>query len=747
MSDIDGVLRMAIDRAALSNAAFKCDRENRMLRHVRLMSRGRMYPVTGKYGVYEIDDVSIEQGRAAVSAARGGLKCRFTHPELTAMAGASADDLGHRLGRVINPTVENGDLYGDVRIAKYADSSPMGPLGQYVMDMADEEPEGFGLSLQVLESEAELDMESVAHLRIRAATACDVVGEPASNPNGLLSRAPRAPGAPGGAPGAPEPKPDAEPDTTDEPPGGDPADKPAACEDTTMSKIAPQGTGDAAPPAGGPPSEPAPAVPAQVPAAAVADAGAPQAVTMSAGQLTAHVLNMSRQHGLEDGWADAVLASGRAVTVDALNAAALDAIARRNPPRSTGASNVQVGEDLNMATLAADMEDALLLRSGNGQLHVVDMMTMQARPREPRPRALQFARHDWLHMGRQWMATLGFRNAFDLDRETVARSMLLNKWELRDRFPTLNMAAGVSDWGEITRDAINKAAAAQYLLAPPKWPLIAQRRLANDFRDLWTIRVSDAPLLIDLTEKMELQFPDILSDASERYRVIRQAGGMRVTFQAILADDLGVFSTIPNRLVQGAKQAEDKKVFSLLAGGAATAMRDSYYVFSSQHSNLLSATGDVGAPSVVTLNKAQKKLRRATGPKGNYLDLPLAFVVVPPALEGVTVQLAGSDYEPLASTGTTHMGNNIWKGRFTPVVSPFLEDSGVTGYSSTAWYALADYRQGAVSTIEIAFIRGYEAPQVEIERQFGTGDFKIAVVHAFGAQVAEYRGMVKNNGA
>lgn len=129
-----------------------------------------------------------------------GIKVRFTHP------GLSADGMGTLLGRMKNFRMEGDRAVGDIHLARSAHKTPDGDLASYVMDMADEDPEAFGMSIVFDHDIGEEDRFEAAHenedghfespdnenssgyrhIRLAKLWASDVVDEPAANPQGLF---------------------------------------------------------------------------------------------------------------------------------------------------------------------------------------------------------------------------------------------------------------------------------------------------------------------------------------------------------------------------------------------------------------------------------------------------------------------------------------------------------------------------------------------------------------------------------
>lgn len=133
-----------------------------------------------------------------------GLKVRFSHPS------ASSDGTGKYVGKIFDAYLsEDGNrVLGDLHIAPAAHKSPDGNLAEWLFEMAENNPEAFGLSI-VFESDpqAEADFydahttdsgefqspdaaneKQLPHVRLSKLRAADVVDDPAANPEGLFQR-------------------------------------------------------------------------------------------------------------------------------------------------------------------------------------------------------------------------------------------------------------------------------------------------------------------------------------------------------------------------------------------------------------------------------------------------------------------------------------------------------------------------------------------------------------------------------
>lgn len=190
---------MAIERfrsLPLKDKPAQVDREAKVIRGV---SCAQAVEALG-HGM-ALDDTSIQQLVTLGNSAKQGVKSRFTHP------GLSSDGLGKMLGRLKNFRQEADKAVADLHLSSLAFKSPSGNLGEYVMDMAEQEPESFGMSVVIdtkrvwpLDSGMEIEAGSMEDrpansttqipvARIHNFVACDAVDEPAANRDGIFSSA------------------------------------------------------------------------------------------------------------------------------------------------------------------------------------------------------------------------------------------------------------------------------------------------------------------------------------------------------------------------------------------------------------------------------------------------------------------------------------------------------------------------------------------------------------------------------
>jgi hypothetical protein len=162
-----------------------------------------------------LDSEFISQTHEAINASELGIKSRFTHPSL------SADGLGTHLGRAMDAKRVGDQVLADLHFATVGHNSPgKGDLVRYVMQLADEDPLAFGLSIvydadidaereffvehggkiiedpdfgelwdnEEFESPDPLNTKNLIHARLLELRAVDFVDEPAANAGGLFTR-------------------------------------------------------------------------------------------------------------------------------------------------------------------------------------------------------------------------------------------------------------------------------------------------------------------------------------------------------------------------------------------------------------------------------------------------------------------------------------------------------------------------------------------------------------------------------
>lgn len=139
---------------------------------------------------WKVDAVTLDQLERLVNQRNVGTKVRFAHPNM------SRDGMGRHLGRAANArrvSDPSGDYTAvDITLSDAAKRSPNGDLFNHVLDLAEQTPEDFGLSLAPqMDREAmgkmTPDEKGLVPIRLKGLSAIDVVDDPAATRGGMFS--------------------------------------------------------------------------------------------------------------------------------------------------------------------------------------------------------------------------------------------------------------------------------------------------------------------------------------------------------------------------------------------------------------------------------------------------------------------------------------------------------------------------------------------------------------------------------
>lgn len=251
----------------------------------------------------------------------------------------------------------------------------------------------------------------------------------------------------------------------------------------------------------------------------------------------------------------------------------------------------------------------------------------------------------------------------------------------------------------------------------------------RDFKEAARVALSEAGNLELVPEGGQFQ-QDVFEEASARTKVATYGKIFSLTRQAIINDDLGLFSKIATKYGSAAKRLVNKMVYAQLTGDVK--MQDGVALFDDKHGNV-AKTGE--ALSVKAIAKAITAMRRQKGIQGTAnLNITPKYLVVPPELEVTAYQIVNST---AAVDGTNSGVVNPYKGRFVIVADAELTDP-------DAWYLIADASQH--DTIEVTYLNGVETPRLETRQGFDVDGIEYKVAFDCGVSALDFRGVYKNAG-
>lgn len=313
----------------------------------------------------------------------------------------------------------------------------------------------------------------------------------------------------------------------------------------------------------------------------------------------------------------------------------------------------------------------------------------------------------------------------------------------RESLQRENVKANFGDNMELARQAINSTSTFPAIMsnlanksvmtgfneAETTFQIWAGKGSNRDFKEAARVALSEAGNLELVPEGGQFQ-QDFLGEASARTKVATYGKLFSLTRQAIINDDLGLFSKIATKYGSAAKRLVNKMVYAQLTGNVK--MQDNIALFDTKHGNV-AGTGE--AISVKAIAKAITAMRRQKGITGEAtLNITPKYLVVPPELEMVAYQIVNST---AAVDGVNSGVVNPYKGRFVVVADAELTDP-------DAWYLVADATQH--DTIEVTYLNGVETPRLETRQGFDVDGIEYKVAFDCGVSALDFRGVYKNAG-
>nr|DAT71307.1 MAG TPA: major capsid protein [Caudoviricetes sp.] len=381
------------------------------------------------------------------------------------------------------------------------------------------------------------------------------------------------------------------------------------------------------------------------------------------------------------------------VSVDEARAMVMDQLRARNKGVS-----VTMGEAESDKFRAA-AQDAVLMAAG---IPVADAA----------PGAQELRGHSMVELARESLQREGLHANFG-DNMELARQAINS----------------TSTFPAIMANLANKSVMVGFNEAETTFQIWAGKGSNRDFKEAARVALSEAGNLELVPEGG--QFPhDSLGEASARTKVATYGKLFSLTRQAIINDDLGLFSKIATKYGSAAKRLVNKMVYAQLTGNVK--MQDGVALFDNKHGNV-AGTGE--ALSVKAIAKAITAMRRQKGITGDAtLNITPKYLVVPPELEMTAYQIVNST---AAVDGVNSGVVNPYKGRFVVVADAELTDP-------DAWYLVADASQH--DTIEVTYLNGVETPRLETRQGFDVDGIEYKVAFDCGVSALDFRGVFKNAG-
>lgn len=309
---------------------------------------------------------------------------------------------------------------------------------------------------------------------------------------------------------------------------------------------------------------------------------------------------------------------------------------------------------------------------------------------------------------------------------------------MRRAFPAVEAADGPSTYSlsGILSNVANKELALGYMEVEQSWRQIARIATVNDFKQATTYRLNDNMEYELLPPSGSIKHGSV-SDESYTRQAKTYAKMFSISRQAIINDDLSAFDDMRTRLGRGAARKLNRVFWTAFLGNLATS-------FTSTLTNYISgSTTNLGTDGV-GLGLGVKAFRALKSTDGKVIGGEPVVLLTGQSNEYAARSLFVS--QNLVGGSSTVPAANIYYNRFTPVICPFIEDSTLTGYSTTAWWLFRN--PSDLAPMVVSFLDGQQAPTVDMaDADFDQLGVSFRGYHDFGCDVAEPFAGIMSKGA
>lgn len=320
----------------------------------------------------------------------------------------------------------------------------------------------------------------------------------------------------------------------------------------------------------------------------------------------------------------------------------------------------------------------------------------------------------------------------ELARACVTAAGLRVDGMSRHEIVGLAFTHSTSDFPSLLGDSARKSVLRGYEEAPETYPDITRPVSVSDFKPTTLAGLGAFSDLLEVPEGAEFKY-GTFSEQSQQIRLVTFGRLFSVTRQAVINDDLSVFSEVPRKMGQAARRTVGKAVFELLTSNPV--LEDGLPLFHADRGNLL-AGATITTASVDAMRAAMATQRDSDG---NPIRVPLRQLLTPVALGGQARVVRDSQVEVGGAGNKNNTTPNSVRGTFEVVDDPRLD-----AVSSTGWYGIAD--PAIVDSIVIAYLDGNQVPYLEEKEGFTVDGVAWKVRLDAAPAIVDYRGLAFNPG-
>jgi len=318
-------------------------------------------------------------------------------------------------------------------------------------------------------------------------------------------------------------------------------------------------------------------------------------------------------------------------------------------------------------------------------------------------------------------------NLFDMAKASlVDRGVSISSMGNRSQVVGLAFTHSTSDFGNVLLDVANKSLLLGWEDSGETFDKWTSKGQLNDFRESHRVGLHGFKSLQKVEEGAEYKYITTNDYAGEPIALATYGNLFSITRQAIINDDLGVLSTIPQKMGRAAKRTIADLVYAVLINNQK--LSDKKPLFDASHANLIE-----GSLSVDSLSAGRLAMRIQEDGSGNTLNIAPAHLLVPAALETTaTTVLKSTSIEGASNSGIINPVNGMLN---------IITEARFDKHDKAAFYLAATGQ-----TIEVAYLDGIDVPYIETQQGFSVDGVVTKVRIDAGVAPLDYRGLVKSTG-
>ena len=219
---------------------------------------------------------------------------------------------------------------------------------------------------------------------------------------------------------------------------------------------------------------------------------------------------------------------------------------------------------------------------------------------------------------------------------------------------------------------------------------------------------------------------------------------LAITRQDIINDDLGALTGVPRKLGRGAALKLNDIFWTSFLAGESTSFFSATHTTVGNTGNSNFNTGAADA-TLAGLTATELLFLNQVGPDGKPLGIMPAIILVPNAIKATMAALLDPQSKLITGASSTLSDVNVFAGRFRLESSAYMHNTAYTGYSTSAWYMMADPNE--LPTIEIQALNGRVEPVIEsADADFNQLGIQMRGYSDIGVSLQEFRACVKADG-